>query len=76
MDSSLDYDLRRKPLVYASFGVRELWVVDAKRRLVYRHDGVTADGYAQVDLVDAATRIVPRHAPEAFALSLDMLEDI
>src|SRR3954452_6757789 len=25
-DSSLDYDLHRKPLVYARFGVRELWV--------------------------------------------------
>jgi Uma2 family endonuclease len=30
-DSSLCYDLNRKPLVYAAFGVRELWVIDAGR---------------------------------------------
>jgi Uma2 family endonuclease len=75
-DSSLDFDLHRKPQVYAAFGVRELWVVDARRRLVHRHDEVTAEGYARVDVVDAATRLVPRHAPEAFALALDALEDV
>jgi Uma2 family endonuclease len=75
-DSSLDFDLHRKPQVYAAFGVRELWVVDARRRLVHRHDEVTAAGYAKVDVVDAATRLVPRHAPDAFALALDSLEDV
>ena len=75
-DCSLDFDLHRKPRVYAAFGVRELWVVDAKRRLIHRHDGVTPDGYVRVDLADAATHLVPRHAPEAFALSLDALEEV
>ncbi|MBE7220206.1 MAG: Uma2 family endonuclease [Caulobacteraceae bacterium] len=75
-DSSLDFDLHRKPRVYAAFGVRELWVIDARRRLVHRHDRVTPNGYSQVDLVDAATHLMPRHAPEAFALSLDSLEDV
>ncbi len=28
-DSSLEYDMGRKACLYASFGVRELWVVDA-----------------------------------------------
>ena len=75
-DSSLDFDLHRKPQVYAASSVRELWVVDAKRRLVHRHDGVMADGYARIDMVEAATHLVPRHAPEAFALSLDSLEEV
>ena len=34
-DSSLGYDRGRKAKVYASFGVRELWVIDAVKRLTY-----------------------------------------
>ena len=30
-DSSLAYDRGRKALIYAAFGVRELWVIDAVR---------------------------------------------
>src|ERR1700722_14810990 len=30
-DSSLRYDIGRKPALYASFGIRELWVIDAVR---------------------------------------------
>ena len=75
-DSSLDYDLRRKPLVYAAFGVLELWVIDAARRIVHRHDGVHVDGYGRVEAVDATTRLAPRHAPDAFAFALDALEDL
>ena len=73
-DSSLDYDLRRKSRVYAAFGVREFWVVDAARRVIHRHDGVTPDGYTIVDEHGPAVRLVPRHAPDAFAFALDALE--
>ena len=75
-DSSLDYDLRRKPLVYAGFGVRELWVIDAARRIVHRHRDPGGAGYATVDEVSAAERLAPAFAPEAFAFALDALEDI
>ena len=75
-DSSLDYDLRRKPLVYASFGVRELWVIDAARRLVHRHLDRSAEGYATVGELPASERLVPAFAPEAFAFALDDLEEI
>ena len=75
-DSSLDYDLRRKPLVYAGFGVRELWVIDAARRIVHRHRGPDAEGYATVDELPASERLVPAFAPDAFALALDELEEI
>ncbi len=73
-DSSLDYDLRRKPLLYADFGVRELWVIDAARRVVHRHDGAMPEGYRNIDQKGSADRLPPRHAPDAFGFVLDELE--
>ena len=73
-DSSLGYDLGRKARVYASFGVRELWVVDAARRVIHRHDGVTPEGYTFIDEHSPAVRLVPRYAPEAFGFAVDGLE--
>lgn len=75
-DSSLDYDLQRKPLVYAAFGVREYWVIDAAARIIHRHAGVTPQGYCDIDQKTATDRLVPRHAPEAFAFVLDELEEL
>ena len=75
-DSSLDYDLRRKPLVYATFGVRELWVIDAARRVVHCHRDAGPQGYADVRECGAEERLVPRHAPESFAFALDGLEAV
>ena len=75
-DSSLDYDLRRKPLVYAAFGICELWVIDAARRVVHRHTEVTPDGYAEITTCDADERLAPSHAPGAFGFALDELDDL
>ena len=75
-DSSLDHDLRRKPLVYAAFGVRELWVIDAARRTVHRHVDVGRDGYGDIREYGSQEALAPRHAPDAFALALDDLEDL
>ena len=73
-DSSLRYDMGRKAALYASFGVRELWVIDAVRLTtrVFREPG--ADGYAQTRDFGASEQIVPLLAPEEFALRLDQLE--
>ena len=40
-DSSLRYDIGRKAAPYASFGIRELWVIDTVRTTtrVFRHGG-------------------------------------
>lgn len=73
-DSSLDYDLRRKSRVYAAFGVRELWVIDAARRVVHRHDEATPAGYARIDELGADVRLFPRHAPADFAFALDAVD--
>lgn len=75
-DTSLDYDLRRKPLVTAAFGVRELWVIDAARRRVHRHADAGPEGYGDIREYEAHERLTPHHAPEAFAFALDDLEDL
>jgi Uma2 family endonuclease len=73
-DSSLRYDTGRKAALYASFGVRELWVVDAVRLTtrVFREPAV--DGYRNARDFGPADRLAPVVAPEAFAVRLDVLE--
>jgi Uma2 family endonuclease len=73
-DSSLSYDLDRKPLIYAQFGVRELWVVDAKREVVHRRAHLCEGRYTTESKHPASERLVPVEAPAAFAFSLDELE--
>jgi Uma2 family endonuclease len=73
-DSSLRYDIGRKAALYASFGIRELWVIDAVRLTtrVFREPG--PDGYRSAPDFGPSDRLSPLIAPEAFALRLDELE--
>jgi Uma2 family endonuclease len=73
-DSSLRYDMGRKAALYASFGIRELWVIDAVRLTtrVFREPG--SDGYRDMRDFGAADRLAPLFAPGAFALRLEELE--
>jgi Uma2 family endonuclease len=71
-DSSLKYDLDRKPMLYAHFGIRELWVVDAKKRETTVHREPVDDVYRSVQLFTADQRIVPVLAPE-MAVTLEQL---
>ena len=73
-NSSLRYDIGRKAALYASFGIRELWVIDAVRLTtrVFREPG--PDGYHSAQDFGPADQLVPLFAPEAFALSLDELD--
>lgn len=75
-ESSLDYDLNRKPLIYAAFGVAELWVIDAARRVVHRFAEPGPDGYARRSLHRASERLTPEQAPDVFALTLDALPEV
>ena len=75
-DSSLGYDLGRKAQVYAAFGVRELWVVNAARRVAHVLINAGPEGYASVGKRRASERLEPTHAPREFAFSLDDLEPI
>jgi len=73
-DSSLRYETGRKAALYASFGIRELWVIDAVRLTTRVFREPAADGYRNASDFGPADRITPLIAPEAFALRLDELE--
>ena len=73
-DSSLRYDTGRKAALYASFGIRELWVIDAVRLTTRVFREPAADGYRNASDFGPADRITPLIAPEVFALRLDELE--
>ncbi|MFD1704061.1 Uma2 family endonuclease [Methylopila henanensis] len=75
-DASLDYDLNRKPLIYAAFGVVELWVIDAARREIHRFAEPGPDGYGRRSGSAATERLLPERAPAAFALRLDDLPEV
>ncbi len=69
-DSSLSYDKGRKIGVYAAFGVREVWVVDAVRATTWIHRRLGATGYAEIGEHPASARLTPMLAPElAFSLA-------
>jgi Uma2 family endonuclease len=72
-DSSLGYDLGRKAELYATFGIRELWVIDAGNLTTRIHRDPTATGYrSAVDCI-AGQRLVPEFVP-ALAVMLSELE--
>jgi len=73
-DSSLRYDIGRKAALYASFGVRELWVIDAVRLTARVFREPAADGFRDARDFGASDRLTPLFAPEQFALRLDELE--
>ena len=56
-DTSLGYDLGRKPRLYASFDVPELWVIDAKRRVTHVHRVLGPDGFTEVSVHQTEDRI-------------------
>jgi Uma2 family endonuclease len=63
-DSSLDYDLGRKPDLYAKEGVKELWVVDARRLTTTLFLEPGASGYRRAARAATGDRLVCAHAPE------------
>jgi Uma2 family endonuclease len=73
-DSSLRYDIGRKAALYASFGIRDLWVIDAVAMTARVFRAPSPEGYAERGLYTASDRIAPSLAPQDFALRLDELE--
>ena len=73
-DTSLRYDIGRKAALYASFGIRELWVFDAVRLTARVFREPAPDGYRNASDFGPADKIKPLIASEAFALRLDELE--
>jgi Uma2 family endonuclease len=73
-DSSLRYDFGRKASLYASFGIRELWVIDAVRLTARVFREPAAAGYHDARDFGPADQLAPSIAPGAFRLRLDELE--
>lgn len=51
--TTLAFDLGRKAALYARHGVRELWVVDAARRLTHVHRDAVDDRWGSIDVLSA-----------------------
>lgn len=71
-DSSLRYDLGRKIAVYAAYGVREVWVVNALTLVTRVHRRLGVAGYGEVADLGAAERLEPMLVP-ALAVTLSDL---
>jgi Uma2 family endonuclease len=63
-DTSLAYDLGRKIGIYAAFGVREVWVIDARKLVTTVHRHLGANGYADIVEHGPRKRLVPMLAAE------------
>lgn len=72
-DSSLGYDLRVKAPLYARFGVRDYWVVDAVRQTIRVHRAPSPDGYADVEEYEAHEPVTALLVPEV-TIRLDTLD--
>ena len=72
-DSSLGYDLGRKAGLYASFGIAELWVIDAAKLVTRIHRDPSPTGYRSLVDVPASHPLVPASIP-ALAVVLSELE--
>jgi Uma2 family endonuclease len=72
-DTSLSYDLGRKAGLYASFGIAELWVIDAVKLQTRVYREPTPTGYRSIVDQAANQRLVPESVP-ALAVVLAELE--
>jgi Uma2 family endonuclease len=72
-DTSLAYDLKRKPLLYAHFGIRELWVIDAVKRVTTIHREPQDDAYRAITMHGPEETLTPYLAPE-LAVSLAAID--
>ncbi len=72
-DSSLGYDLGRKAGLYATFGIRELWVVDAVKLTTRIHREPTPTGYRSAVDYAPGHRLVPEFV-SALEVTLAELE--
>ena len=63
-DTTLRYDLGRKIAIYASFGVREVWVVNVETMVTRVHREPAGQGYGAVTEHGAAETLTPVLVPE------------
>lgn len=59
-DTSFAFDRNMKAKLYAGYGVRELWVVEANSRTTYVHRGAAPSGWQSVEEVGATEELRTR----------------
>jgi len=68
-DTTLRYDLNLKAQIYARFGVRHYWVLDAEKERLFAHSQPTEAGYAEVaELGPEAVLTLPFEPALSFTL--------
>jgi Uma2 family endonuclease len=72
-DTSKRYDLGKKAGIYAKFGMRELWVIEARDQITHIHKNPSKKGYASVQKFDRDKLLTPDFCPE-LAVKLSELE--
>jgi Uma2 family endonuclease len=72
-DSSFAYDMGRKAALYATFGIRELWVIHAVRLETRIHREPSAEGYRAIADLPGDRALSPLFAPE-LAVTLAALD--
>ncbi len=73
-DRSLRYDLGRKAKLYAQFGVKELWVIDAPKTRARAFTGPAEKGYTEKRDVGAGERLAPRFARDCLSFAVADLD--
>ncbi len=73
-DSSLRYDMGRKAELYAQYGARELWVIDAVQLTSRVFHGPSAKGYRIHRDFGPSDPLIPLLAPPRFGLRFDGLD--
>lgn len=63
-DTSLAYDLKQKAAVYARFGVREYWVIEAETGRCHVHQGPENEGWRMVRVAEPDETLAPLLVPE------------
>ena len=63
-DSSLDYDLGSKAAYYASLGLADYWVIDARRLVTIFHRRPGASGFSSVTEHCCTTLLEPLHVSQ------------
>jgi Uma2 family endonuclease len=63
-DTSLSWDLGRKALVYSHFGIREVWVINARSLVTVVHTEPGPDGYAKRQKISGKKLLQPEFSPE------------
>jgi len=64
MDTSADYDRRRKAPLYARAGVAEVWLVDIPGSLIEVHREPETTGYRDVRTLRGDDAVMPRAFPD------------